>query len=441
MRQSAAPAAPVRARPLPTSIRTRSSFIALPVSASAWPREIRRLDRGGGKEKVQALTEQRDRAARAFSQGLAHGGAGRHDLALECFQEATEHDANHVAARFNLALVLRHLGRRTEAVGMLRTILDRIPDQPDTLFCLAGALNELGDYPAALAHLLQLEKIAPRHPGLDEALGLALLRAEAPWQAEAPLRRAIVQDPAAATTLNNLGAAFMAQRRPADAERLYRRATIMDDTVPAYRKNLGVSELLQGKLVSGFRHYEARREQAIWGSNRSFPGIPEWRGEAIAGRTILIYFEQGLGDTIQFVRYLAVLKARGARTIFLCQPELVALLAGVAGIDHLMTDGDPLPDFDCHTSLMSVPDRLARRFRPFRAAFPISARSRTLRAGGPIASRATAFALASIGRRADRNGPFPLKRWLRSPRSRACASTACNPNLPLSAMRLPSSAS
>ena len=307
---------------------------------------------------MQALTEQRDSAAHAFAQGIAHGDAGRHDQALACFAEAVGRDPDHAAARFNLALVLSHLGRKAEAADMLRAILEHIPDQPDALFALAGVLNDLERYPAALTHLTRLKAVAPRHPGLDEAFGLALLRGEAPGEAEAPLRRAIARTPANAATLNNLGAAFMAQRRPADAERLYRRAATTDEATPAYRKNLGVSELLQGNLVAGFRHYEARREQTVWRWNRAFPGKGEWRGEAVAGRTILVYFEQGLGDSVQFARYFGVLKAMGARTIFLCQPELASLLASVPGIDHLVVDGDPLPPFDCHIPLMSLPDRL-----------------------------------------------------------------------------------
>ncbi|WP_448662906.1 tetratricopeptide repeat protein [Sphingomonas sp. CJ20] len=304
------------------------------------------------------MTEQRDRSASAFSQGLAYGSAGQHDRARDCFEEAVRHNANDAAARFNLALALRNLGRKPEAAETLRTILDHLPDQPDVLFCLAELLREMACYAEALTHLSRLKKVAPRHGGLDEALGLALLRTEAPEQAESPLRRAIVQNPACAPVLNNLGAAFMAQRRPADAERLYRRAAVIDEATPAYRKNLGVSQLLQGKLVAGFRNYEVRREQKIWGWNRDFSGKPEWCGDSIDGRTILVYFEQGLGDSVQFARYFPVLKAMGAQTIFLCQPELATLLARVPGIDRLIAVGDPLPDFDCHTSLMSLPNRL-----------------------------------------------------------------------------------
>lgn len=304
------------------------------------------------------MTEQRDRSASAFSEGLAYGSAGRHDQARDCFEEALRHNPDDAAARFNLALALRQLGRKPEAAGMLRAILDHLPDQPEVLFGLAELLSEMACFSEALTQLSRLKKVAPGHVGLDEALGLALLRTEAPDQAETPLRRALAQNPAGAPMLNNLGAAFMAQRRPADAERLYRRAAVMDTGTPAYRKNLGVSQLLQGKLVSGFRNYEARRAQKVWSWNRDFSGKPEWRGDAIAGRTILVYFEQGLGDTVQFVRYFLVLKAMGAQTIFLCQPELATLLASVPGIDRLIAVGDPLPDFDCHTSLMSLPNRL-----------------------------------------------------------------------------------
>lgn len=316
------------------------------------------------------MTEQLDRSASAFSKGLAHGSAGRHNQARDWFEEAVRHNKDDAAARFNLALAFRHLGRKPEAAEHLRAILEHLPDQPDVLFCLAELLSEMACYSEALTHLSRLKKVAPCHAGLDEALSLALLRSEAPDQAESPLRRAIVKDPACAPMLNNLGAAFMAQRRPAAAERLYRRAAVVDEETPAYRKNLGVSQLLQGKLVAGFRNYEARREQKVWSWNRDFSGKPEWCGDAIAGRTILVYFEQGLGDTVQFVRYFLVLKAMGAKTIFLCQPDLATLLASVPGIDRLIAVGDPLPDFDCHTSLMSLPNRLGTTVATIPAGIP-----------------------------------------------------------------------
>lgn len=322
------------------------------------------------RRKVHGLTEKWDQTASAFSQGLALGAGGRHQEALAYFLEAISHDKNHLAARFNLAIALRHLDRKVEAIDVLQSVLQRLPDQLETLFCLAELLNDMDRHSEALKLLTRVARSAPDYKGLAKALGLALLRTNAPEKAEAPLRRAMALEPDCAATLNNLGAAYMAQRRPKDAERFYRRAATLDNSTPIYRKNLGVSELLQGDLIEGFRHYEARREQAVWRWNRDFSGKPEWQGEAISGCTIIVYFEQGLGDTVQFVRYFPILKAMGAKTIFLCQPELVSLLSTANGIDCLITEDSCLPDFDYHTSLMSLPNRLGTNLSTIPAEIP-----------------------------------------------------------------------
>ena len=81
---------------------------------------------------------------------------------------------------------------------------------------------------------------------------------------------------------------------------------------------------------------------------------PRWNGEPIAGKTILLIAEQGLGDTIQFIRYAAKVKALGARVVFRCPLPLVKLCAGVPGIDALVPHGEPLPSFDVYIPLMSL---------------------------------------------------------------------------------------
>ena len=82
---------------------------------------------------------------------------------------------------------------------------------------------------------------------------------------------------------------------------------------------------------------------------------PMWDGSALEGRRILLHAEQGLGDTLQFVRYAPLVRQRGGFVILECQQTLLRLLAGASGIDRLIARGHPLPDFDCHAPLLSLP--------------------------------------------------------------------------------------
>ena len=292
-----------------------------------------------------------------FLQGIAHADAARHDEAEACFAAVLANEPGHSAALFNRAMALHALGRADEAIGALVEVLRRHPDHHDTLFNLAAMLNAAGRRDEALALFVRLLARQPDYPGVAYAVGAELLRRDRPEQAEPCLRIAAMLDPGSAQILNNLGASLMAQRHAAPAEPWFARAATIAPTEPDYAKNLGIAQLTQGKLRPGFRNYEWRRGQPVWGWNRAYPGKPEWRGEPIEGRRILVYFEQGLGDSLQFVRYLPLLRAMDARTIFLCQPVLRDVLATAPGIDMLVADGDPLPDFDCHVSLMSLPDR------------------------------------------------------------------------------------
>src|SRR5205823_638641 len=115
----------------------------------------------------------------------------------------------------------------------------------------------------------------------------------------------------------------------------------------------GIVRLKLGDLDTGWRELEARWQR---------PGIsephfrwPRWNGEELAGRTLLAFAEQGLGDTIQFVRYAALVRQRGGRVIVECQKALLPLVESCPGIDALIAPGDPLPPFDVQAPLMSLP--------------------------------------------------------------------------------------
>ncbi|HYE52837.1 MAG TPA: tetratricopeptide repeat-containing glycosyltransferase family protein [Azospirillaceae bacterium] len=291
----------------------------------------------------------------SFQEGAAAFAAGRYDEAARRFQAAAEAQPDHPAVLFNLGLALRGLGRRADAAAAWQHALALRPGHPQTLSQLASLLAEAGRADAAEALYGRLAALDPGFPGAALGLGNARMAQARPEAAEAAFRLAVAADPAAHAAVNNLGAALMAQGRAEEAVALYRRAARLAPAAPEYHKNLGTALLSLGRLEEGFREYEWRRRQAVWRWNRDCGGKPAWDGGPPAGRTILVHYEQGLGDSFQFVRYLSVLKRLGARTVFECQPRLKRVLSTVPGIDLLVEEGEPVPEFDCHASLMSLP--------------------------------------------------------------------------------------
>lgn len=111
--------------------------------------------------------------------------------------------------------------------------------------------------------------------------------------------------------------------------------------------------LLLGDFKHGWAEYEWRFSS---GKVESFDfPQPQWKGQNISGKTILLYAEQGLGDTIQFVRYASMVKNQGAYVIVACQKPVAKLLTNISGIDQLITEGQPFPVFDCYAPLLSLP--------------------------------------------------------------------------------------
>jgi hypothetical protein len=199
-------------------------------------------------------------------------------------------------------------------------------------------------------------------------LGCALERLDQIEEAIRCFRQAISLDPTFATAHNNLGTALERQEKLEEALTSYEQAMSLKPDYAAARWNRARLWLLLGNFEQGWPEYEGRWTQTNT-ARRTF-AQPLWDGSDLNGRTILLYAEQGLGDTMQFVRYAPLVKrshesgvrAQGSgarsqhgRVIVECQPALMKLLAIVPGIDCLIEQGSPLPSFDCQASLGSLP--------------------------------------------------------------------------------------
>lgn len=156
---------------------------------------------------------------------------------------------------------------------------------------------------------------------------------------------------------NDLGSVLLGLSRSTEAEASYRAALRLRPDYPEAHNNLGYALLLSGRFKEGWIEHEWRwKTKQMSGGARDF-SAPLWNGDAIGNRVLLLHAEQGLGDTLQFCRYVPAIAA-GARIVLEVQAPLVRLLSRLPGIMVIVERGDKLPSFDVHCPLMSLPHRL-----------------------------------------------------------------------------------
>lgn len=292
---------------------------------------------------------------RQFEAGIAAHSAGRLQEAVSHFALAARQQPDHPVVLYNLGIALEDAGRGDTALPALAQAARLRPDHAPTLFRLGSLLAAGGQQEAAAELLARLVALQPGFPDAAFRLGNVLVALERYEQAERAFRLALALEPGSAAILNNLGSALLAGGQVDGAIPWLRRAIRLAPSAPEGHKNLGTALFLKGDFRQGGPHYDWRERQENWGWKRHFPGIPRWDGSSLAGKTILVHHEQGLGDTILFIRYLRLLKQAGARTLFECQPTLRDILAWVPDIDQLICHGDPLPPADFHAPLISLP--------------------------------------------------------------------------------------
>jgi tetratricopeptide (TPR) repeat protein len=325
--------------------------------------------------------------------GVCYLNLGRLDFALTDFNEALAGSPDFVDAMYNSAVVLERLGRSEEALGRCDRVLAVDPhharalaNRGNALCGLARNVDAVQSYAKALAiepdaiEVLCNHSSALRRVGkFDEALS-ACIRALALKNDHLPARfehGRVMQEShqyeealadfdyvLAATPDNRVahlqrGAVLTAFRRHAEAKQAYADAIAVDPDYVLAHCVLAFLCLSVGDFKAGWDEYEWRwRDIQMSDGLREF-SQPRWSGvEPIAGKTILLHAEQGLGDTLQFCRYVPIVKALGGTVVLEAPHELKHLLETLEGVDVFVDRGLPLPPFDLHCPLLSLPRAL-----------------------------------------------------------------------------------
>ncbi len=270
------------------------------------------------------------------------------------------------------ALALRHhqAGRLTEAERLYRRLLAIVPDHVDGLHLLGVLSAQSGDDTTAERLIGQALSLRPDYPEAHLNLG-NLLRQQDRWcQAAAHYERALVLRPTLTDAYVGLGLVCFTQNRLEEAARRYSQALALRPDSPWLHKDYGRVLLKQGDFTAGFREYEWRWRIKDFPVKTTPFTQPRWDGRNLAGQTILLHAEQGLGDTLQFIRYAPLLQRQGARVVLECPGELVRLLGSMDALDQVFSEGAARPEADCHAPLLSLPHLLGTTLATIPAEIP-----------------------------------------------------------------------
>jgi Flp pilus assembly protein TadD len=248
------------------------------------------------------------------------------------------------------AHALLALGRAADAASACRAALRIRRGNPQAYQALGHALIDIGDHADALKAYQEAARLGPDLPDVLNNLGTALHHANRLEEAARTLNRAHAREPRDPGVLVNLSTVLRDLGRFAEAETRLAAALRLAPGDPAARYNHALLMLLLGRFERAWPGWEERFRAGAT-LDRDFTK-PRWHGEPLAGRTLLIHAEQGLGDTIQFCRYPF---PTDGPVVFEVQPRVARLLSGRTDAPAIVRGGDPLPAFDLTCPLMSLP--------------------------------------------------------------------------------------
>lgn len=275
----------------------------------------------------------------------------------------------------NLGLALHTVGRYEEATLWYRHALAVAPHHPEILYNFGNACLELGRFAEARSHYDAALASVPDHAGALVNRGNALLRLNEPEAALASYDAALVAMPGHPQILTNRGHTLRRLGRPLEALAEFDKALVAAPEFAEAHFEAAMTHLSLGDFETGWREYEWRWKTGAFARQRRPFQAPQWQGsESVAGKTVLLHAEQGFGDTIQLIRYAPLLAQMGAKVVCEVQAELQPLLSQLDGVS-VIASGKPLPSFDLHCPLFSLPFAFRTRLETIPAHVPYLAAS------------------------------------------------------------------
>jgi tetratricopeptide (TPR) repeat protein len=253
--------------------------------------------------------------------GVALSAVGDFAAAIACCRAALALRPSHPEAYYNLGVALKAQGSLAEAIAAYQECIALKPDWPEAHLNLGAALQACGQIPAAIERYRAAEQLRPGWHIPQHNLAEAYLKAGALDQAIAHFRESLRRAP---------------QYQPSQLD-------------------LSMALLERGDFVEGWQRFEWRWDCDGYTPCRDDIDAPLWDGAPLDGRTILLWAEQGFGDSIQCIRYAPLIQAQGGRVWLDCPPELARLLATCPGVERILGEDTPAEGIDVQLPLMSLP--------------------------------------------------------------------------------------
>ena len=327
--------------------------------------------------------------------------SGRFDEAIDAYQRTLALDAKVSPAWNNLGNLFKHSRRTDEAIYAYQHVLKLEPNNAEAYCNLGAAYQDKGQLDKAIEAYERALALRPQFADAARNLGSALYEAGRVDESIEPFQQALKMRLDFAEAHHGLGAALHDLGRYDEAAEAFQRGLAIRPGDPNCTYSLGLVRLVQSRLEEGFAQYEARLR--IVGTDkavaRDFPQR-RWDGSDLHGRRILLHSEQGLGDTIQFVRYASLVRERGGHVIVQCPSPLVRLLEGQLGIEQVVASDQVPPPFEVHCPMLSLP----YVFKTTQATIPAAVPYLT-----PDAGRARQFADRIAGQRQIRNTNLEIR--------------------------------
>ncbi|WP_031482108.1 tetratricopeptide repeat protein [Maridesulfovibrio frigidus] len=273
----------------------------------------------GDSTKSDWLANLPDNGRRSFEEAVRNHSAGKYEEALNFYAMALSYAPDESVILSNIGVLLRSQGKFKASEECYRRALAIDPESPGCWTNLGNVLRRLGKLKEAAYCHRKAFKIDKEF--IDAYYNLAL----------------VLQDMGKLDeSIKNFD--FCLKAKPGDARINWDKALAL---------------LAKGDFINGFEGYEYRWQRGEL-RERHFKQ-PLWDGSPLNGKRILLYSEQGFGDTLHLCRYVSEVAKAGGKVIFECQTELVSLLKGLNGLDKIVSSGDKLPEFDVQASLLSLP--------------------------------------------------------------------------------------
>ena len=327
-----------------------------------------------------------------FALGLFHEESGDADKAQLHYEQAVQLDSCHAQALINLGLIQSQNQALGQAEASFRKAISASPNLPEAHLNLGNIFQQTNRLPEAeaayrcalrieptltighrnlssillwqnrhaeaLQHALKAAQYDSYNGETHNTLGAIFKATQQVCKAETCFRLALETDRENAAYHTNLAGALVDAGKLSQAQYHYQRAIQLNSKLPDAYHGLGMLQLQTGNLEAGWKNYEWRWQAARQNEHRH-ADKPEWNGQPIPGKTLLVYCEQGLGDSIQFVRFLAQAAEHVGSVILECPSEAADLFPTVQ-VESLtiITAGEPPPSFDFQIALLSLPKAL-----------------------------------------------------------------------------------